>query len=46
MAIIPGLEKNNLCYYCKLFCSGYPLAQHSIHLLSADTILVPPFWSQ
>ena len=32
-------------YYCKLFSSGYPLAQHSISLLSAGTTLVPPFWS-
>jgi len=32
-------------YYCKLSSSGYPLAQHSIPLLSAGTTLVPPFWS-
>jgi len=31
------------CYYCKLFSSGYPLAQNSIPLLSAGTTLVPPF---
>jgi len=33
------------CYYCKLFSSGYPLAQHSLPLVSAGTTLVPPFWS-
>ena len=33
------------CYYCKLFSSGYPLAQHSIPIVSAGTTLVPPFWS-
>jgi len=31
------------CYHCKLFSSGYPLAQHSIPLLSAGTTFVPPF---
>jgi len=31
------------CYICKLFSSGYQLAQHSIHLLSAGTTLVHPF---
>jgi len=33
------------CYYCKLFSSGYPLAQHSIPLVLAGTTLAPPFWS-
>ena len=33
------------CCYCKLFSSGHPLAQHSIPLIFAGTILVPPFWS-
>jgi len=47
MAVIPSLEKYNILlgYYCKLFSSGYPLAQHSIPLLSTGTTLVPPFWS-
>jgi len=31
------------CYFCKHFGSGYPLAQHSIPLLSAGTTLVPLF---
>jgi len=34
------------CYYCKLFSSGYPLAEHSIRVVSAGTTLVPPFWSK
>jgi len=35
---------NGICsYYFKLIISGYALAQHSIPLLSAGTILVPPF---
>jgi len=33
------------CYYFKLFSFGYPRAQHSMALLSADITLVPPFWS-
>ena len=33
------------CYCCKLISSGYPLAQHSIPLLTAGTTLVHPFWS-
>ena len=33
------------CHHCKLFSSGYPLAQHSMPLLSVGTALVPPFWS-
>ena len=33
------------CYYCKLFSSGYPLAQHSISPISGGTTLVPLFWS-
>ena len=38
--------KNRIfCYYCKLFRSGYPLAQYSIPLLSAGTTFVTPFWS-
>ena len=39
------LEWKNIifCYYCKLFSSGYPLAQHSIPLVSAGTALVPLF---
>ena len=38
--------KNGIfCYYCKRFSAGYPLAQHSISLLSAGTTLVTPFWS-
>ena len=43
--LFPGLENINFCYYCKLFSSGYPLAQHSIPLVSAGTTLVPPFRS-
>jgi len=38
---------NGICsYYFKLYNSGYALAQHSIPLLSAGTILVPLFWSR
>jgi len=36
--------KNGIfCYYCKRFSAGYPLAQHSISLLSEGTTLVTPF---
>ena len=42
------LARKNIifCYYCKLFISGYALAQLSIPLLSSGTTLVPPFWSR
>jgi len=38
------------CYNCKVFGSGYPLAQHSVPLLSAGTIHsyqgLPDFFNQ
>jgi len=45
--VIHGLAWiNGICsYYFKPINSGYAPAQHSISLLSAGTILVPPFWS-